>query len=159
MNGSEMHVTYLALGTNLGDRRKNLDDAIAMIENRIGTVLSQSDFIVTDPIGFISENLFLNAAIKVETQKAPQELLQSTQQIEHDLGRNHKSVDCIYSDRIIDIDILVYDDVTMNSDNLTLPHPRMKERRFVLEPLSMIAPKLIIPGEKLTISELLACIS
>lgn len=159
MNGSEMHVTYLALGTNLGDRRKNLDDAIAMIENRIGTVLSQSDFIVTDPIGFISENLFLNAAIKVETQMAPQELLQSTQQIEHDLGRNHKSVDCIYSDRIIDIDILVYDDVTMNSDNLTLPHPRMKERRFVLEPLSMIAPNLIIPGEKLTISELLACIS
>ncbi len=154
-----MHIVYLGLGTNLGDRQSNLNEAIAMIKNRIGTVVSQSDFIVTEPVGFISGNMFLNAAVKVETEMSPTGLLHVTQQIERDLGRDHKSVDGIYSDRIIDIDILVYDDITVDSVCLTLPHPRMKERRFVLEPLNMIAPDLIIPGEKRTIAALLDCIS
>lgn len=154
-----MHIVYLGLGTNLGDRQSNLNETIAMIKNRIGTVVSQSDFIVTEPVGFISGNMFLNAAVKVETEMSPTGLLHVTQQIERDLGRDHKSANGIYSDRIIDIDILVYDDITVNSACLTLPHPRMKERRFVLEPLSMIAPDLIIPGEKRTIAALLDCIS
>ncbi len=154
-----MHIVYLGLGTNLGNRQSNLNEAIAMIKNRIGTVVSQSDFIVTKPVGFISGNMFLNAAVKVETEMSPTGLLHVTQQIERDLGRDHKSVDGIYSDRIIDIDILVYDDITVDSACLTLPHPRMKERSFVLEPLSMIAPDLIIPGEKRTIAALLDCIS
>ncbi len=159
MGKRRTHIAFLGLGTNLGDRQRNLNNAIERINNRIGTVVSQSDFIVTEPVGFISKNSFLNAAVKVKTEMSPTELLQTTQQIERDLGRSHKSVNGVYSDRIIDIDILVYDDVTVYSDYLTLPHPRMKERRFVLEPLCMIAPDLIIPGETQTIAELLDCIS
>ncbi len=159
MENRTMHKVYFGLGSNLGDKQDNLNDAIEMIKNRIGTVVAQSDFIVTEPVGFVSNHTFLNAAIVVETLLSPKEVLRLTQRIESDLGRIHKSVDGVYDDRIIDVDILLYDDVTVNSSDLTIPHPRMKERRFVLEPLNQLTPGLVIPGEMLTISELLACIS
>lgn len=153
------HTVYLALGSNLGDRGANLVAAIAEIEKKIGNVCSQSDVIATEPEGFESCNKFLNMAVCVETELDAPALLDATQHIERQLGRLQKSVDGIYHDRTIDIDILLYDAETMHTRRLTIPHPRMTSRRFVLQPLAQIAPALVIPGEKLTIAELLARIS
>jgi len=133
-----MHTIYLSLGTNLGDKEQNLLSAIKEIERRIGPVRAQSAFLSTEPWGFKSENTFLNAAVRVETELSPHDLLRITQQIERDMGRTQKSVDGQYHDRIIDIDILLYDDLHINTKKLTIPHPRMYERDFVLIPLREI---------------------
>jgi 2-amino-4-hydroxy-6-hydroxymethyldihydropteridine diphosphokinase len=139
-----MHTVYLSLGTNLGDKERNLLLAIAEIGRRIGSVTAQSAFLVTEPWGFESPNSFLNAAIKVETELEPLTLLKVTQQIERNMGRTRKStVNCQlstvnYHDRIIDIDILLYDDLHINTPKLTIPHPLMYERDFVLIPLKEI---------------------
>ena len=133
-----MHTAYLSLGTNLGDKEKNLLSAISEIERRIGPIRTQSAFLATEPWGFESENTFLNAAVCVETRLAPLDLLHVTQQIERDLGRTHKSVGGQYRDRIIDIDILLYDDLHLATKELTIPHLHMYERDFVLIPLQQI---------------------
>ncbi len=139
-----MHTVYLSLGTNLGDKEKNLVSAIKEIERRIGPVRAQSAFLTTEAWGFESENTFLNAAVRVETELSPNALLRITQQIEREMGRTRKSsVDpqqstVIYHDRIIDIDILLYDDLHINTKKLTIPHPHMHERDFVLIPLKEI---------------------
>ena len=133
-----MHTVYLSLGTNLGDKERNLLTAIAEIKRRIGPVLAQSAFIETEPWGFESSNHFLNAAVRVETALSPQALLRKTQQIERDMGRTEKSKRGIYHDRIIDIDILLYDDLHLSTPTLTIPHPHMYEREFVLIPLKQI---------------------
>lgn len=132
------HTAYLSLGTNLGDKEYNLLSAISEIERRIGPVRAQSAFLATEPWGFDSQNTFLNAAIRIETMFSPLELLDETQKIERDLGRNHKSVNGQYKDRIIDIDILLYDDLHISTPRLTIPHPHMHERDFVLIPLKEI---------------------
>jgi len=137
-----MPVLYLSLGTNLGDRRSNLETALELIGREIGTVMLASDIIETEPWGFDSSNRFLNMAVKVETSMQPLEVLQTTQEIERKLGRSHKTVNGEYHDRLIDIDILLYDDLVMNTPELTIPHPRMYEREFVMKPLLQIAPKL-----------------
>ncbi|MBR3757110.1 MAG: 2-amino-4-hydroxy-6-hydroxymethyldihydropteridine diphosphokinase [Bacteroidaceae bacterium] len=139
------HLVYLSLGTNLGNKEENLRTAMTLIEEQVGTITSQSALYASTPWGFNSENTFLNNAISVETSLTPEELLSTTQRIEHTLGRTHKSVDGQYSDRLIDIDILLYDDVVMHTPSLTLPHPLMHRRLFVLEPLSEIAPTMIHP--------------
>ena len=139
------HLVYLSLGTNLGNKEENLRTARTLIEEQVGTITSQSALYASAPWGFDSENTFLNNAISVETSLTPEELLSTTQRIEHTLGRTHKSVDGQYSDRLIDIDILLYDDVVMHTPSLTLPHPLMHRRLFVLEPLSEIAPTMIHP--------------
>ncbi len=133
---------YLSLGTNLGDRHKNLSLALELIGSEVGTVLSASDIIETEPWGFDSSNRFLNMAVKVETAMQPLDVLHATQEIERKLGRNHKTVNAEYHDRIIDIDILLYDDLVMDTPELTIPHPRMYEREFVMKPLLQIAPEL-----------------
>ncbi|MBR0046551.1 MAG: 2-amino-4-hydroxy-6-hydroxymethyldihydropteridine diphosphokinase [Bacteroidaceae bacterium] len=133
-----MHTVYLSLGTNLGDKEQNLLSAITEIERRIGSIRAQSAFHATEPWGFESENTFLNAALRVETELAPLALLKETQQIERDMGRTQKSVKGKYHDRIIDIDILLYDDQHINTPQLTIPHPLMYERDFVLIPLKEI---------------------
>ncbi|MBQ2298032.1 MAG: 2-amino-4-hydroxy-6-hydroxymethyldihydropteridine diphosphokinase [Bacteroidaceae bacterium] len=132
------HTAYLSLGTNLGDKENNLLSAISEIERRIGPVRAQSAFLATEPWGFDSQNTFLNAAIRIETKFSPLELLDETQQIERDLGRKHKSVNGQYHDRIIDIDILLYDDLHISTPRLTIPHPHMHERDFVIIPLKEI---------------------
>ena len=134
----KFHIVYLSLGTNLGDKEKNLLSAITEIERRIGPIRAQSAFLATEPWGFESKNTFLNAAICVETRLTPLDLLHVTQQIERDLGRTHKSVGGQYHDRIIDIDILLYDDLHLSTEELTIPHPHMYERDFVLIPLQEI---------------------
>lgn len=129
---------YLSLGTNLGDRERNLREAIRLIGERAGEVIAVSSFIETEPWGFSSTNVFMNACVKVKTTLEPQQLLRETQKIERELGRTTKSKDGIYHDRIIDIDILLYGDITVNERNLTIPHPLMHERDFVMIPLKEI---------------------
>lgn len=137
-----MAVLYLSLGTNLGDRRSNLETACTHIASEVGTIVSASDIIETEPWGFESSNRFLNMVAKVETPLQPLEVLHATQEIERKLGRNHKTVNREYHDRLIDIDILLYDDLVMNTPELTIPHPLMLQRSFVMEPLAQIAPEL-----------------
>ena len=140
----EVHTVYLSLGTNLGDKEQNLLTAIAEIGRRIGPIKAQSAFLATEPWGFESENTFLNAAIRIETELSPIALLDESQQIERDMGRTQKSsANCQlstvnYQDRIIDIDILLYDDLHIDTPRLTIPHPLMQQRDFVLIPLKEI---------------------
>lgn len=134
-----MALAYLGLGTNIGNKRRNLITAAALLAERVGDVLALSDFYETEPWGFASENIFLNAAVTLETTFSPSELLAATQQIETELGRTEKS-NGTYHDRTIDIDILMYDNQVIQTPALTLPHPLMHERKFVLEPLAEIAP-------------------
>jgi len=137
-----MATLYLSLGTNMGDRQKNLSSALELIGLEVGTVISESDIMETEPWGFESSNRFLNMVIKVETDLQPIQVLHVTQKIERKLGRMEKSVNGQYHDRPIDIDLLMYDNITMSTPELTLPHPLMRQRRFVMEPLAQIAPEL-----------------
>lgn len=139
-----MAEVYLGLGTNLGDKEANLRAAVERIK-RIGEVTSLSAFYVTAPWGFSSENSFLNAACCVETTLSPYEVLEETQTIERELGRIAKSILGVYNDRLIDIDLLLYENIILDSTRLVLPHPLMVERRFVLEPLAEIAPDKVHP--------------
>ena len=147
-------MVYLGLGTNLGDKEQNLRMSIKKIEERIGNVVSLSAFYATAPWGFSSENSFLNAAVCVETTLLPLQVLEETQKIERELGRTEKSVNGLYADRLIDIDLLLYDDRVMDAEGLILPHPLMTERRFVMEPLSEIAPDVVHPVLHKTMKEL-----
>jgi len=146
-----MALVYFGLGTNLGDKERNLCLAIDKIRERIGKVTSQSAFYASEPWGFESTNSFINAVICAETSIPPILLMKETQEIEKEIGRNKKSVDGLYSDRVIDIDILLYDDLILHTENLTIPHPLMTERLFVMKPLSEIAPQLVIPGTEKTV--------
>lgn len=145
---------YLGLGTNLGNKEQHLRDALTEIERRIGKVVSLSAFYATAPWGFSSENSFLNAVVCVETSLLPLKVLHETQAIERELGRISKSVAGAYADRVIDIDLLLYADVILSVEGLTLPHPLMAERRFVMEPLAEIAPGIIHPVLGKTMQEL-----
>ena len=145
---------YLGLGTNLGNKEQNLRMAVEKIEERIGKLVSLSAFYATDPWGFLSEHSFLNAAVCIDTDLMPLEVLRMTQEIECELGRMKKSVNGIYGDRLIDIDLLLYDGIILNEDELVLPHPLMTKRRFVMEPLTEIAPNLIHPVLHRTMKEL-----
>ena len=139
------HKVYLGLGSNLGDCRKNLERAIRLIDDRVGEVIRQSSFIETEPWGFESEHRFVNAVVLCETTKTPREVLLLTQQIERDMGRRKVNGaglmvngQRIYTDRIVDIDILLYDDLTIDEPDLKIPHPLMHQRDFVMIPLKEI---------------------
>lgn len=136
-----MHDLYLSLGSNLGQRDALLRQAICLLEERVGMVERQSDFIQTEPWGFTSSNLFLNACVLVRTEHSPMECLRLTQQIEREMGRTVKSKGGRYHDRPIDIDLLMYDDLHIQTAELTLPHPHMHERDFVMIPLRQILPQ------------------
>ncbi len=130
---------YLGLGTNLGDKEKNIAKAIENIGELVGDVVRQSALYGTKPWGFTSENDFINAAVCVETTLSPQEVLKITQQIEQGMGRKVKSENGEYHDRIIDIDILLYGEEHIESPSLVVPHPLIMQRDFVVKPLSEIA--------------------
>ncbi len=132
---------YLSLGSNLGDRERYINDAIGKIGERIGRVIRISSFYSTEPWGFESENNFVNAAVAVETDKDPHEILDMTKAIETELGRQQKSENGRYHDRTIDIDILIYDGFSVNEPDLKIPHPLMHERDFVMRPLKEIIDK------------------
>ncbi len=145
---------YLGLGTNLGDKEQNLCQAINHIQERIGKVVSQSAFYSTAPWGFASNHSFLNAAILVNSSFSPFEILEISKRIEYEMGRIQKSENGVYSDRIIDIDLLLYDDLILDAPELRLPHPLMHERKFVMEPLVEIASEIIHPILKRTMRDI-----
>lgn len=150
-----MATLYLSLGANKGDRKKALETATEHIAKLIGSIVSASAIHETEPWGFESDNLFLNQVISVNTELSATEILNLTQQIELEMGRENKSSNGIYNDRVIDIDILLYGEISIQSDRLTIPHPLMQKRRFVLEPLAEIAANLVHPVIGKTIKELL----
>ena len=131
-------IAYLSLGTNLGDKRKNIAEAIKNIGELVGDVVRQSALYETEPWGFRSDNRFVNAAVCVDTQLSPRRLLEVTQRIEREPGRTLKSDGGEYHDRIIDIDILLYGDLHIDEPDLKIPHPLMHERDFVMTPLNEI---------------------
>lgn len=143
-----IHTIYLSLGSNLGDRESNILHAIELINERVGEVIRRSSLIETEPWGFDSENKFLNGVICCETTLTPRQVLRKTQKIERDMGRKKKTNSQrstvnsqLYSDRPIDIDILLYDDITVDEPDLKIPHPLMQERDFVMIPLSELLKK------------------
>ena len=155
---------YLGLGTNLGNKELNLRTAVQKIEEQIGKIISLSAFYVSAPWGFDSDNSFLNAALCLATEYDPQDVLKRTQAIEIELGRKQKSVEGVYHDRLIDIDLLLYGEqilrtVTASGAALILPHPLMEERDFVMYPLAEIAPALVHPILGKTMKELAATFS
>ena len=145
MTDGTLHTAYLGLGSNLGDAEENIHTACRLVAERIGKIRQQSDIYRTEPWGFQSDNTFANAVICIETAMKPQDLLAATQQIEHLMGRTektlHRNGKAYYQDRIIDIDILLYDDLTVDEPNLKIPHPLMKQRDFVMTPLRQLTDK------------------
>ena len=166
-----MHKVYLGLGSNLGNRQQNIEDAVRLVQERVGQVVRQSSLMESEPWGFESCHNFLNAVILCQTTKTPHEVLTLTQQIERDLGRKKKSARLPvekstrlpvekttrlpvekstrlpvsqeasgrqYTDRPIDIDILLYDDLTVDEPDLKIPHPLMHKRDFVMKQLREI---------------------
>ena len=139
-----MSLVYLGLGTNLGDKPSNLNQAVNELSLEVGNVLCVSSFYASVPWGFDSENDFLNAVVLVETNLSPFNLLAKTQEIERSMGRSTKTTS-IYADRIIDIDILLYDNLIIDHPALKIPHHLIVSRDFVLKPLLEIAPELVDP--------------
>ena len=142
---AQINRAYLSLGSNLGDKSGNINKAIELLKERAGEVLAVSSFYETAPDGFISENSFVNIALSLDTRLDVYVLLDVCEEIERELGRTTKSVNLNYSDRVIDIDILYFNNMQLATERLTLPHPRMHKRQFVLEPLAEIAPKFRHP--------------
>lgn len=152
-----MAQVYLGLGSNQGNREQLLNQAIDLLRMRIGAVERQSAFYETEPWGFVSPNAFLNAVVEVHTSLSPAKVLERTRTIEYELGRRQKSRPGTgYADRTMDVDLLLFDDLVLEADydlsdspgepvHLSLPHPRMHERLFVMEPLAEIAPALPHP--------------
>ncbi len=141
MQESNSHIAYLSLGSNLGDRHATMQSAILLLDSQAGSVDRVSSAIETEPWGFESANKFLNMCVRIITTLSPEQLLATTKDIELQLGRTTKSVNGQYHDRPIDIDILTYDDLHINTPSLTLPHPHMHERDFVMIPLREILDK------------------
>lgn len=136
---------YLGLGTNEGNKEENIRGAIEELSHLLGTPTAVATIIETEPWGFQSDNSFLNTVVAFKSTLAPEEILKATQEIERRLGRTKKSIDGCYSDRPIDIDILLYGSRVIESPQLTIPHPLLHKRLFVLQPLAQIAPGLIHP--------------
>lgn len=149
---------YLGLGSNLGNKKENMIAAVGLLAERVGSISALSSMYETEPWGFDSENTFLNAAVVMNTSLTPVELLYVTQEIEKEIGRISKS-NGVYHDRLIDIDIILYDNLVMHTPALTLPHPFMQDRLFVLEPLNEIAPEKIHPLLNTTIHSLYLSLS
>ncbi len=144
----------LLLGTNMPDRIVHLRSAISFISIKLGHVKAVSGVYSTQSWGFQSED-FLNMALSVETSLSSRECLQISQKIEQDMGRSSKSTHESYEDRVIDIDLIFYDSEIVNNENLTIPHPRLGERKFVLYPLADIIPEFLHPINNQTITEIL----
>lgn len=145
------HLVYLALGANLGDRLQNLRAAVQALPPAAWSLVA-SPVYETPPWGIVDQPAFLNQVIQAKTDLSPQDLLDALKRLEAHLGR-HPGIR--YGPRQIDLDILLYDDLHLETPTLTIPHPRLAERAFVLVPLADLAPDLIPPGASLTIRQML----
>lgn len=140
-------IIYFGIGTNLGNREENIREALRLLDAKVGVQMACSSIYRSKPQGFVSDNEFANVVVVYQTEYTPEEILHITQQIEQELGRTHKTVDGIYHDSIIDIDLLLAKIGTLsldcNTPTLTIPHPRMNSRDFVLLPLQEVEHLLL----------------
>jgi len=143
---------YLSLGSNLGDREGNLRGAIEELK-KLGAVAAVSSMYETEPVEFTEQPWFVNVAVELQTELMPRQLLAAVLKIERDMGRRRLQPK---GPRLIDIDVLLFGNTIMNDPQLTIPHPAMEQRRFVLVPLAEIAPQARHPVSKKSIRELLA---
>ena len=153
MKKQNVRIAYIGIGSNLGDREENLRIAQRRIGESAGTIKSFSSVYESEPWGFKSDNKFLNMVVKIETLLEPKPLLQSLLEIEKTMGRLRSSIK--YSSRIIDLDILFYGDLIYSDGELTIPHPHLHERMFVLIPMNEIDEDLIHPGLNKSVDSLL----
>ncbi len=148
-----MSKAYIALGTNLGNRKSNLQNAVTLINSRTGIFVRQlSGIYETAPVGGPEQGPYLNACALLESKLPPTILMQTLLDLEDQMGRIRTEH---WGPRIIDLDLLVYEGVIINTPLLTLPHPRMEERDFVLIPLNDLAPNLLVPGWTKTVGQVL----
>ena len=152
-------LVYLSLGANIGDREKSLFDALRLLEHNQIHVVAQSSIYETEPQDVTDQPWFLNLVVACETRYFPLQLLSVLQRIERELGRIRGAGAIRRGPRTIDIDILVFGSATLDTPQLTIPHPRMLERRFVLEPLLEIAPDLKLPGADKPLKSYLPAVS
>ncbi len=148
-----MKLIYLSLGSNLGRREQHLDEAVKLIQSRVGRIEAISPYYKSPAWGFASENWFCNCCLSLRSKLQPLLLLDQLLEIEKKMGRKRGGTG--YGDRIIDIDVLLYGDRRFEHPRLLLPHPSMGDRRFVLVPLADIAPDLIHPVSGISISQML----
>ena len=148
-----MKIVFLGIGTNLGDRETNVEQAVTKIDEYIGPVLSSSSIYETEPWGFKAMNQFLNLVVKVETKLTPSGVLGRILMIESLLGRIRGEEQ--YTSRLIDIDILLYEDMIIDEESLKIPHRLIHQRRFVLVPLCELASEMIHPVLQKSLAELL----
>ena len=149
---------WIGLGSNLGDREATLEAAVRDLGS-LGEVLRVSSYYETAPVGFLDQPCFVNAALELRTELAPLVLLQALLVIEREHGREREAGETRFGPRTLDLDILFYGDRTVEEACLEIPHPRLHERRFVLEPLCEIAPDLVHPKLGVTVSTLLERLS
>jgi 2-amino-4-hydroxy-6-hydroxymethyldihydropteridine diphosphokinase len=145
-------MAYLGIGSNIGDKQANLEGVVKLLRDTPGiTVKTVSPFYITAPVGYADQPDFLNGAVALETTLSPDQLLKRCQELEQELKRVRT---IRWGPRTIDVDILLYEDLVLDDPNLTVPHPRMLEREFVLKPLNDIAPEALHPIEKISVSKL-----
>lgn len=144
----------LGFGSNLGDREEHILSAYRLLEEELGVLIKKSSFIETSPWGFESDNSFINSVAVFETQKTPFEALEICNKIEKELGRQRNPLHKGYQNRTIDIDILFYEDIVLDTPTLKIPHPLIQERDFVLTPLKGILPNYIHPTLKKEIKDI-----
>lgn len=158
MQSEKSHTTFISIGSNIGNKPANCHAAIRTIEQeQIGSIIAISSFYQTEPVDYTDQDWFLNAALKIETDLAPLQLLAALQKIETAAGR--KSGGVRFGPRIIDLDIIFYDDIVFNHERLVIPHPRMHKRRFVLAPVCDIDRQIVHPVLGQNVGELLGRIN
>lgn len=149
-----MHKVYIGAGSNLGDKLENIHQSMDVIERSgVGKIIARSAFYETEPVGYKAQDWFVNAVLKVKTDLTPLQLLGALKNIEYQAGRTNTSIR--FGPRIIDLDILLFDQLVLNTPSLVVPHPRMHKRRFVLKPLCDIDPDVVHPVFNLTARNLL----
>lgn len=148
-----MEIT-LGFGSNIGDRRKNIEQALEMLEKELGKMIASSSLIETEPWGFECENLFLNSAAIFQTDKTPHQALTICNEVERRLGRQRTADTAGYSSRTMDIDILFCENQIIDTPMLQVPHPLIEKRDFVLQPLNEIMPRFVHPLLHQTIEKL-----